>query len=413
MQKRLTSMLVVILITCLCSQNVLVAAELLCTTNPGIAAKGAALMDVASGRLLVGVNENMQLPMASTTKIMTAILAIESGKLADLVTVSQAAVMVEPSSIWLVAGEKIMMRHLLYGLMLRSGNDAACAIAEHLAGSLADFNVMMNDKAKAIGLENTQFQNPHGLPAADHYTTAHDLAKLTSYALRNKQFSATVATTRFTFMSEQAGLRTWYNKNKLLQQYDGADGVKTGWTRAAGRCLVASANRNGQRLVAVVLNSPADFNETAALLDYGFTNFKTVSVIAPGQYMQTVPIAKGYPASVGAIVAEEFLWTVRHGEVAQLEYFVKLEPDLKAPLAAGSLIGSLQINHAGSLVANIPLITDQICHRGRLHLLLGAFYGNFKQMLLRTSGRRGGDDELSLVVNGLDRYHSGCCFWKH
>ena len=354
---------------------------------PAIGAKGAALMDVHSGRLLWGKNEHTQLPMASTTKIMTAILAIESGRLADVVTVSKTAVRVEPSSIWLVPHEKISLMHLVYGLMLRSGNDAACAIAEHLAGSISAFAELMNQKAKELGMHNTSFKNPHGLPDPDHYTTAADLAKLSAYALRNRQFTAIVSTTRISIPWEQyATLRIWHNKNRLLQTYPGADGIKTGWTRAAGYCLVGSANRIGQRLVAVVLNSPDDWGETAALLDYGFAHYKSVVVVSPGQYVQIVPIDKGYPQYVGAIVAQGYSWPVGIGEQLELKYLIQLEPGITAPIRAGDRLGHLAILYQGTTVAKLPLVADQVSHRGWLGYKLGVFLDNFRQLLLRELG---------------------------
>ncbi len=351
---------------------------------PAVGAKGAALMDVDSGRLLFGKNEQQQLPMASTTKIMTAILAIESGRLDDLVTISDTAVQVEPSSIWLVPGEQIQLLHLVYGLMLRSGNDAACAIAEHLAGSVSAFADVMNQKARQLGMLNTSFRNPHGLPDPEHYTTASDLAKLSAYALRNRQFTAIVSTTRFSSPCEQQGApRIWYNKNRLLQIYPGADGVKTGWTRAAGYCLVASASRNGQRLVAVVLNSPDDWGETAALLDYGFANYKSLVVVSPGQYVSVVPVEKGYPQYVGAIAAQGFSWPVRQGEQLELRYLVQVEQQVIAPLKKGDNLGYLQIIHQGDTITKIPLIADQSAQRGWWRQLLQGMLTNFRQLLLQ------------------------------
>lgn len=351
---------------------------------PGVGAKGAALMDVDSGRLLFGKNEHQQLPMASTTKIMTAILAIESNKLDDLVSVSNTAVRVEPSSIWLVPGEQISLLHLVYGLMLRSGNDAACAIAEHLAGSVSDFADLMNKKAKELGMLNTNFKNPHGLPDPEHYTTASDLAKLSAYALRNRQFTAIVSTTRFSIPSEQQGaLRIWHNKNRLLQAYPGADGVKTGWTRAAGYCLVASANRDGQRLVAVVLNSPDDWGETAALLDYGFGNYRSLVVVSPGQYIRVVPVDRGYPQYVGAIASQGFSWPVRKGEQLELTYLIQLEQQVSAPVSKGDQLGYLKLIHEGATVTRIPLIADQSSQRGWWRQLLQGVLTNFIQLMLQ------------------------------
>lgn len=356
------------------------AAAVFSAKPPTVGAKGAALMDVNSGRLLFGKNEEERLPMASTTKIMTAILAIESGKLDELVTVSSKAVQVEPSSIWLEAGEQISLLHLVYGLMLRSGNDAACAIAEHLAGSVSAFAEKMNEKAKELGMANTNFKNPHGLPDPDHYTTALDLAKLSAYALRNRQFTAIVSTTRFSILNRQTNTpRVWYNKNRMLEIYPGADGVKTGWTRAAGHCLVASANRGGQRLVAVVLNSPDDWGETTALLDYGFANFKPIPIIYPGQYIGTVPVEGGHPTAVGAIAAEGFVWPVGRGEQLQMCFLVQLPGPIEAPLKKGEILGHLQISQQGTTLAHIPLVADQAVPQ----YLLPGIWRNFLQLLLR------------------------------
>lgn len=356
---------------------------------PAIGAKSAALMDVNSGRLLFGKNERERLPMASTTKIMTAILAIESGRLDDLVTVSSTAVKVEPSSIWLVPGEQMSLAHLVYGLMLRSGNDAACAIAEHLAGSITSFAALMNQKAQELGMHDTKFKNPHGLPDPEHYTTAGDLAKLSAYALRNRKFTAVVSTTRFSIpWEQQATPRIWHNKNRLLQVYPGADGVKTGWTRAAGYCLVASANRDGQRLVAVVLNSPDDWGETAALLDYGYANYKSISVVSPGQYIQTVPVDKGYPKYVGVTAAEGYCWPIGVGEEVELKYLVQLNLEITAPIAVGETLGYLQVMHQGVTVARLPLIADRSSFRGWWRQPLNRVLNSFRQLLLRDFGGR-------------------------
>ncbi len=376
---------VLCLLILLCS-NVLVPAVALAnqTAVPTIGAKGAALMDVDSGRLLYGKNEHVQLPMASTTKIMTAILAIESGRLNELVTVSSNAVKVEPSSIWLVAGEQMSLLHLVYGLMLRSGNDAAIAIAEHLAGSVSAFAELMNAKARELGMVNTNFTNSHGLPDNNHYTTAYDLAMLSAYALRNPQFRAIVSTTRISIADERTGApRIWYNKNRMLEIYPGADGVKTGWTRAAGHCLVASASRSGQRLVAVVLNSPDDWGETASLLDYGFANYRPLCLFSAGQYIATVEVARGNPPNVGVLAEESFFWPVRKGEQVQLQYLVQLELPIVAPLRRGDRVGYMLVIEKGRTVARIPLVSDQTVTPNWWRELLPGLWKNFSQLLWR------------------------------
>ena len=229
---------------------------LLQTDCKALSAGSYALIEAESGRLLCGSNENKKLPMASTTKIMTAVLAIENSNPDDIVTVSNNAANTEGSSIYLKPGEKISMRELLYGLMLESGNDAAVAIAEHISGTAQEFSAAMTDKARAIGALNTVFKNPNGLNEEGHYTTAKDLALITREALKNPLFAEIVAT-----KSIRLSRSTYTNHNKLLSMYGGITGVKTGFTKKCGRCLVSSCSRNGFSLIAVTLNDPDDWND--------------------------------------------------------------------------------------------------------------------------------------------------------
>ncbi len=240
-----------------------------------VPASAAVLMDADSGRVLFAKNEKKRLPMASTTKIMTCLIASECLDPDDVVTVPKEAVGVEGSSIYLEEGEKLTVRELLYGLMLRSGNDAASAVAIAVSGSVDGFVDLMNLKAKSLGLEDTHFMNPSGLPAEDHYTTARDLARLASYALKNELFASVAGEKR---VAVSDGKRYLVNRNKLLFTYDGMIGVKTGYTPEAGKCLVTAAKRNGVTLVAVTLNDGNVWNSHTALLDYGFDNFESVQV---------------------------------------------------------------------------------------------------------------------------------------
>ncbi|GJM80038.1 hypothetical protein HMSSN139_25340 [Paenibacillus sp. HMSSN-139] len=241
---------------------------------PSIHAQAAAVIDVTSGRLLYSLHGDEQLPIASLTKIMTAIVAIEHGKLSDTVTVGRNAYAKEGSSIYLHLGEEMSLENMLYGLMLRSGNDAATAIAEHVGGSEEGFVYLMNEKAKLLGLTHTHFQNPHGLDAKGHYSSANDLAKLTSYALKNPHFKEIVRTpSKNAPNPNDPWDYKWLNKNKMLRFYDGADGVKTGYTKIAKRCLVSSATRGGQQIAVITLNDGDDWNDHRKLLDYGFANF--------------------------------------------------------------------------------------------------------------------------------------------
>lgn len=332
---------------------------------PWMGAKGAALMDVSSYRLLAGKNLHQRLPMASTTKIVTALLAIESGRLREIVTVSANACNIEPSSIWLVPGEKIKLEDLVYGLMLRSGNDAAQAIAEFLGGTIEGFAKQMDAKAAELGLQDTHFVNPHGLPNPNHYTSAYDLAKIAAYALQNPKFTEVVSTKRISLQWDwHDEPRVWYNKNRLLTTYPGADGVKTGWTRAAGYCLVASANRAGLRVVAVVLNSPDDFGETARMMDYAFAKYQPATVVTKGQFLRSLTVQNGYPHYIGVMIAGGYTWPQRVGETLALDQEVILPEQLVAPVQAGQRLGTLRVLQADQCLAEIPLVADQPSDRG-------------------------------------------------
>ena len=236
-------------------------------------------MELTTETVLKEGNADAKLPMASTTKIMTAIIIVEDCNLDEVITVPDKAVGVEGSSIYLKKGEKIDIRDLLYGLMLRSGNDSATALAIHHSGSVEKFVEVMNERAKKIGAKSTQFKNPSGLPDNEHYTTARDLCKIACYAMRNETFKEVVST-----RSHKGNFRTYANKNKMLYSYDGANGVKTGYTVKAGRCLVSSAERNGMDVVTVVLNCPDMYERSKALLDSAFDNYKLLNLSEKAVY---------------------------------------------------------------------------------------------------------------------------------
>lgn len=260
----------------------------------GTNARGSALIDVESGRLLYSSNGDTPMRIASLTKIMTAIVAIEHGNLNDMVKTSKRAVGKEGSSIYLQLGERMSLSNMLYGLMLRSGNDSATAIAEHVGGSEEGFVFLMNEKATQIGLANSHFKNPHGLDEDDHYSTANDLAKLTAYALKNDTFAQIVSTRVKNAPNphEQWDYK-WMNKNKMLAMYEGADGVKTGYTKKSFRCLVSSATREGQQLAAVTINDGDDWADHRKLLDWGFKHYPLKNIAQKGEEIA------GYPYVVG------------------------------------------------------------------------------------------------------------------
>ena len=253
--------------------------NILAADGINVSAESAVLIEVSGGRVIYEKNAYSRMPMASTTKIMTALVAIECGDLDRIVSVSEKAVGVEGSSIYLYPGEKLSMRDLIYALMLESANDAAAAIAISTAGTVEEFARLMNLKAEEIGLEDTHFENPHGLDSEQHYTTAYDLACLSAYALRNDCFREIVSTyKRVIPLRDNEGSRVLLNHNRLLRSYDGAIGVKTGFTRKSGRCLVSSAERDGVTLVSVTLNAPDDWNDHREMLDLGFKLFEKLTL---------------------------------------------------------------------------------------------------------------------------------------
>lgn len=309
---------------------------------PSIHAQAAAVIDVTSERLIFHVKGDEQLPIASLTKIMTAIVAIEHGKLSDIVKVGKNAYAKEGSSIYLHLGEEMSLENMLYGLMLRSGNDAASAIAEHVGGSEEGFVHLMNEKARLLGLANTQFQNPHGLDAKGHYSSANDLAKLTAYALKNPYFKEIVRTPDKTAPNPNDPWDyKWLNKNKMLRFYEGADGVKTGYTKIAKRCLVSSASRGGQQLVVVTLNDGDDWNDHRKLLDFGFDNYPLATIIKEGQQVQG-----------GLVTGAAFQYALAPEEVGHVEKRLKLK---ESRTASFGYRGEISITLNEQLIGSVPI----------------------------------------------------------
>lgn len=253
-------------------------------TSLNVSAEHAVLMELESGRVLFEKEAHEKKRIASITKIMTAILAIESGKLDETVTVSNQAFGTEGSSLFLARGQKMKLEDLVYGLMLRSGNDAAVAIAEHVGGSLDGFVFMMNKKAEEIGMRNSSFTNPHGLDNTEnHYSTAYDMALLTRYAMNNETFREISSTKEHHAPNpNEKWDYEWNNKNKMLKLYKYSTGGKTGYTKLAKRTLVSTAEKDGMALVAVTLNAGDDWNDHMALFDAAFEEYTLTTVLAPG-----------------------------------------------------------------------------------------------------------------------------------
>lgn len=327
----------------------------------GVSAQYACVLDSLTGRVLFEKNAYTRHSMASTTKIMTALVALEHGKPEDVVTVSSHAAGTEGSSIYLRAGEEISLSDLIYGLMLASGNDAAIAIAEHVGGTVEGFARMMNEKAREIGANNTQFKNPNGLDEEGHYTTAYDLALITRAALRNRDFAEIVATKRKTIANGGEGYgRVLSNHNKLLSLYEGCDGVKTGFTKKTGRCLVSAATRNNFQVIAVTLNAPDDWHDHTNMLNYAFSHYSARPLVLEDMVIKTVPVKNGDCEQLELLSTDAFYLTMEDKEGlnrVKLEYDVPKE--ITAPVQAGTALGKLKIFYEGDAVKEIDLRAGQ------------------------------------------------------
>ncbi|NMB24423.1 MAG: D-alanyl-D-alanine carboxypeptidase [Firmicutes bacterium] len=323
-----------------------------------ISASSAILVDGATGVALWAKNPNWQRPIASLTKIMTAAIVLEYGDLDTFLTVSPTAARTSGSSMYLRAGAPYQVGDLLHGLMLLSGNDAATALAEHFGGSEEQFVAQMNKKAQMLGALDTNFVNPHGLPAQGHYSTAHDLAMITRYALANPEFAEVVASKQATVLDPASGgLHPIYSKNRLLWELEGADGVKTGYTLAAGRCLVASATRNGRQVIAVILDGPRMWEDAKALLTYGLEEYETQLVGKKGQVFGTVGVEGGIASTVTAVIAQDVWVTLPKAAPVEVEYI--LNGGLKAPLEEWAPLGTLMVKHGDEVIAETPLLAGQ------------------------------------------------------
>ena len=285
----------------------------------GTSARACVVIDADSGRVLLSHNAEEPLPMASTTKVMTALLALENGSLDDMVTCGPNAFGVPGTSIYLNKGETLSLHHMLYGLMLASGNDAATAIAEHIGGSIEEFCGMMTRRAAELGCSNTVFLTPHGLPQEGHYTTAHDLALIAREAMTHEVFREIVGTQRATIPWEGREYdRVLNNKNKLLSTYEGATGIKTGYTRKAGRCLVFGAEREDMRVIGVVLNCPDWFNEAARLMDETFERYEAVTMLEAGDVLATLEVSHSDGETADATLAADLTGVVPKGSIPQV-----------------------------------------------------------------------------------------------
>ncbi|NMP36622.1 MAG: D-alanyl-D-alanine carboxypeptidase [Clostridiales bacterium] len=323
-----------------------------------ISAASAAVIVAQTGELLYGKNEHEKRGMASTTKIMTALLACEAGTPEREITVTAEMLAVEGTSMGLLAGDKVTLDGLVYGMLLESGNDAANVTAYTLAGNIDSFAALMNAKAHEIGMADTSFANPSGLTAENHYSTAYDMALLGAYAMKNMHFRETASRTsaRVSY-GNPPYMRTLTNHNRLLRSYDGAIGIKTGFTKASGRCLVSAAERNGVTLVAVTLKAPNDWADHTKLLDYGFslvenkqadTDFSDIMLSVVGGTASGVKTVAGTTVDIAVRSSSDF----------QPERRVYIEHFLYAPVKAGRVVGRAEYLIDGNVVAQVQLVAE-------------------------------------------------------
>jgi D-alanyl-D-alanine carboxypeptidase (penicillin-binding protein 5/6) len=356
-----------IAVVLICAFFVLLLYPVVTYAAPDISSPKAILIDQKTGQVLYSKNAHEKAFPASTTKIMTAILALERGNLSDYVPISRKASYIDGSRIYLLEGEEVTLEQVLYGLMLESANDSAIAIAEYIGGSVEEFAVMMNDKAKELGALNTNFVNPNGLPDPDHVTTAYDLALIAKHAMNIPKFREIAGTVRYILPeTNMQDTRYLYNGNKLIKntqyKYEGANGIKTGYTAAAKQCFVGSAVRDNMELITVILGeSNADklWKNTIELFDYGFDNFDVIPVVAKDQQIKEIKI-KGSSKKVKLFTEEEFHYYAPKGQRPEIKSNVVLDDGIAIPVHNGERLGYIEFTINDEPVGKVRLIAGDI-----------------------------------------------------
>jgi serine-type D-Ala-D-Ala carboxypeptidase (penicillin-binding protein 5/6) len=347
--------------------------------QPRLSANAAVLMDWETGRVLYEKNAYLRRDPASTTKVLTAIIALERAKLGDEVTVSRRAAYTPGSSMYIKPGEVYSLHDLLHGLLLRSGNDAAVAIAEHVAGSVEEFARLMTAKAREMGAVNSQFANPHGLTDSQHWSTAYDLAIITRHALRNEMFRNIVGmrSTSLTFEKLNRDV-VLHNTNRLLSMMPDADGVKTGTTAAAGQCLIASATRDEHKLVAVVLHAGSRWNEAAALLEWGFANFRLARLGEAGEVVGEAPVRGGKFTTVPLALSGDLASVGPRTDWEFPTPKFEVQDRIQAPLTRGQALGRATVTENGHVIGEVLLTAAQDVPKATL---LDYIYRGFMPLL--------------------------------
>ncbi len=345
-----------------------------------ISAKSAVLIEQSTGKVLFSKNQFDKMKPASTTKILTALVAIENCTEDEIVKVSQNAADTEGSSMYIEAGEKIKMENLLYGLMMNSGNDAAVAIAEHISGNTESFAKLMNSTAKKLGAEHSNFVTPNGLDDDNHYTTAHDLAIITAKAMESEDFRNLVKS-KTKIVETVDGVKKYLtNHNKLLTMYEDCEGVKTGFTKASGRTLVSAAKRDDMRLIAVTLNAPDDWNDHIRMLNYGFENYELMTFFKKDLVCCKCFVNQGVKSYVSVIPEKTVTEIVRKNEadLYRVEYNLY---DVNAPLKKGDIVGTASIIKEDKEICEINLVSAENTQKILIHKtyseIIKMFFENF------------------------------------
>lgn len=356
---------------------------------PEIVGETAILIDASTGQVLFDKNAHEQRYPASTTKMITALLALENLDLSQTVVIDKDTPFTGGSRIYLLEGEEITVEQLLYALMLDSANDAAVALGKEMAGDIPSFAKMMNDRAKEIGALNTHFVNPHGLQEEGHVSTAYDLALIAREAMANEKFRELVSTYRYIIPStNRQEERYLYNTNRLLYdektkvnvngimrpaKYEGVTGIKTGYTPDAGGCLVAGARREETELISVVMKATdgGRFGDAAALLDFGFANYKTVKVVDGGAELGAIRVNRGSIKRVAVTAAEDGYVTLPiEASGAMIDTKNVLEEKVRAPIAKGQKLGQVEIYEGDTLVGHVDAVaTEEVTEGGLLSLV--------------------------------------------
>ncbi len=354
-----------------------------------LTAESAILIDVDTGQVLYEKNPHLKLHPASTTKIMTGILAIELGNFNDIVTVDdESPYLIKGSHIALEPGEQLLFKDLLYALLVESANDSALVIANHISGSTEEFVKLMNKKAKELGAKDTNFVNPHGLTDENHLTTAYDLSIIAKYAMENETFREIVSNYTYTIppTNKKNEPRYLKSENKLLYssekinvngnlvpiKYDGATGVKTGYTTEAGNCLVASAEKNNRRLIAVALKSNGKevFADIHKLLNYGFENFDNVNIANKNEFIDNFQVKNGKIPFVAGIIEKNLVSSIPKDSLDKVTQKIVVDKELKAPLEKGQTIGKIEYYLGDNKLGTVNIVSTMSIEKDILSMIL-------------------------------------------